>query len=172
MNSRENHNPWVIRTDFSDGTQWVIVCELIAAPQSVMGQEFYARIRYVSDVKYAGLECHNLIRSCPRDCPEFFCFIVGEMTLGNEDYLVLVVGFAPNIDVIAADRWMPKQTALADIKTFRAIPATYRALKITFQLPTWILRLLSTWLVRLAYSVGFYLQRSDTSNLQRNRTQG
>ena len=103
--------------------------ELIAAPQIELGQEFYAYVEYVSDDKYAGMEPEILVRSIPDDYPCFFCFIVDETSLTNEEHPILVVGFSPNRIHPEDYEGPPRQTPLTRIQTFRAIPSTIQSIE-------------------------------------------
>lgn len=129
MTKEDEQNPWVIRTEFSDGEKWSAIRELIAAPQGEIGQKFYAYVKYVSDEKYSGMEAETLVHSLPDDYPGFFCFIADETTFESEEHPVLVVGFSPNsVDPKDYER-TPKQTPSAEIKKFRAIPSTIQSIE-------------------------------------------
>ena len=129
MINQDEQNPWVVRTDFSDDEKWLAVRELISAPQVEVGQKFYAYVRYVSDDKYAGMEPDVLVHSLPDDYPGFFCCIVDEATLTNEEHPILVVGFSPHSDNPKDYERSPSQTLVTDIRTFRAIPSTIQSIE-------------------------------------------
>jgi hypothetical protein len=129
MTNQDGQDPWVIRTDFSDDAKWAAVQELIAAPQTYMGQEFYAYVQFVNDAKYSGVECNDLVHSLPDDYPGFLCFVADETTLNNDEHPILVVDFAPNSVEPEAYQRTPKQTPVTDIKTFRAIPSTIQSIE-------------------------------------------
>ena len=129
VTNQDEQNPWVIRTDFSDNDKWTAVRELIAAPQTDVGQRFYAYVKYVSDEKYAGMEPDKLIHALPDDYPGFFCFIVDSTTLANDEHPILVVGFSPNSVNVEDYQRSPRQTPLTDIKTCRGIPSTIQSIE-------------------------------------------
>ena len=103
--------------------------DLIAAPQTAVGQEFYAYVRYISDEKYAGMDCTELVRSLPDDYPDFFCFVVDSTTLTDEEHPILVVGFSPISGELEDYQRSPEQTLLTDIQTFRAIPSAIQSIQ-------------------------------------------
>jgi uncharacterized protein DUF6924 len=129
MTTPDAQDPWVIRTDFSDDAKWTAVRELIAAPQTDFGQKFYAYVRYVSDEKYSGIECNELVHTLPDDYPGFLCFVVDETTLTDDEHPVLVVDFGPDSTDMEDYRRTPGQTPVTDIKTFRAIPSTIQSVE-------------------------------------------
>lgn len=129
MKALNEHDPWVIRTDFSDDAQWSAVCELIAAPQSEFGENFYAYVQYVNDNRYSGLQCNDLVRALPDNYPGFLCFIVDQSTIANKEHPILVVEFSP-LSLDPNDyRRTPKQTPIAQIKSFRAVPSTIQSIQ-------------------------------------------
>ena len=127
MNSPTEHDPWVIRTDFSSGDGWTNMRELIAAPQKEVGMEFFAHVRYVNDEKYRNKEPHDLVLSLPDDYPEMFCFVVDRECIENQEHPVLVVGFYPS-DNESFDR-KPRDTPSAGMATFRALPAQIQGIQ-------------------------------------------
>lgn len=129
MTSPDAQHPWVVRTDFSDNAKWAAVRELIAAPQTDFGQKFYAYVRYVSDEKYSGIECNEVVRTLPDDYPGFLCFIVDQTTLTDDEHPVLVVDFGPNSTELEDYERTPSQTPVTDIKTIRAIPSTIQCIE-------------------------------------------
>jgi hypothetical protein len=129
MSNQGEQDPWVIRTDFSDDEKWAAVRNLIAAPQTAVGQKFYAYVQYVSDEKYADMDCPELVHSLPDDYPGFFCFVVDSKTLTDEGHPVLVVGFYPNSDRLEDYQRSPKETPLTEIRTFRAIPPAIQSIQ-------------------------------------------
>lgn len=129
MTTPDAQDPWVIRTDFSDDTKWTAVREQIAAPQPDGGKHFYAYVQYVSDAKYSGVGCNDLVHSLPDKYPGFLCFIVDETTLTNDEHPILVVDFAPDSVKLEDYQRTPKQTPVDDIKTFRAIPSAIQGIQ-------------------------------------------
>jgi hypothetical protein len=129
MSNQHQQDPWVIRTDFSDDEEWTLVRDLIAAPQTAVGQKFYAYVRYISDEKYAGMACLELVHSLPDDYPGFFCFVVDSKTLTDEGHPVLVVGFSPKSGEMEDYQRSPKETPSTDIQTFRAIPSEIQSIQ-------------------------------------------
>ena len=127
MNPPTEHDPWVIRTDFSSESGWTKVHELIAAPQKEAGMEFYAHVRYVNDEKYRNKEPHDLVVSLPDDYPEMFCFIVDRECIENQEHPVLVVGFYPSDNESFAQQ--PRDTPSAGMATFRALPAQIQGIQ-------------------------------------------
>jgi len=123
MPTHNEHVPWVIRTDFSNDHKWAAVRKLIAAPQILVGMEFYANVKYVSDKKYSDVACNDLVHSLPGDYPGFLCFLVDATTLSDAEHTILVVGFTPNSLNAEDYQRTPQQTPVADIKTFRALPS-------------------------------------------------
>lgn len=128
MNNQAKQNPWVIRTDFSDGEKWAAVCDLISAPQREVAQDFYAYVRYKDDQQFAKLEPNEVVHTLPDDYPGFFCFVVDE-TLRDDEYPILVIGFSANSVEPEDYQRTPKQTPVADIKTFRAIPSAIQSIQ-------------------------------------------
>jgi hypothetical protein len=129
MNQQGDHDPWVIRTDFSDAVKWATVCDLIAAPQRKIGQDFYAYVQYKDDERFANLEPNDVVHSLPDDYPGFLCFVVDAATLNNDDHPVLVIGFSPNSTELEDYQRTPKQTPLSEIKTFRAVPSAIQSIQ-------------------------------------------
>lgn len=127
MDSPDQPNPWVIRTDFSDDDRWSSVRDRIAAPQTLFGMKVYANVDYVNDESQRDREPHEVVVSLPDDYPDMFCFVVDRECIVNEDYSVLVVGFYPS-DNESFDR-LPRDTPIGDITTFRALPSQIPAIE-------------------------------------------
>ena len=125
----EQHDPWVIRTSFSDDASWSAVRKLISAPQRDMGQEFYAYVQFMDDQRFANLTPSELVHSLPDDYPGFFCFVVDSVTLTKEDHPILVIGFSPNSVNVEDYQRTPNQTPLSEIQMFRAIPETIQSIE-------------------------------------------
>lgn len=121
MNASTEHDPWVIRTDFSSDEKWTDVCDLIAAPEKDTGMEFFAYVRYVSEEKYRDRKGHDLVLSLPDDYPDLFCFVVDRECIQNPEHPVLVLGFYPSAQK-SYDR-PPRETPSGDVATFRALPS-------------------------------------------------
>lgn len=129
MTNQDEANPWVIRTEFSNDGTWTAIREQIAAPQTEMGYSFYAHVRYVSDQQFAGMQPKELVHALPDDYPGFFCFVADDKTFASNEHPILVVGFSPDsLDIKDYER-TPSQTPLADIKSFRAVPATIQGIE-------------------------------------------
>lgn len=120
-------DPWVIRTDFADESQWAAVKAQISAPQKDIAGEFVAYVKFVSDEKDRGKEAGDIVTSLPDTYPHKFCFIVDRECLSNKEHPVLVVGFYPS-DGKSFDR-LPSKTPAADIKTFRSLPSQIQGIE-------------------------------------------
>jgi hypothetical protein len=127
MNDQSENYPWVMRTDFSSDVAWESVCALIALPQT--DEQFCAYVRYVSDLKYKGLLLEQLVQALPDDYLGFLCFIVDNVTLKDAEYPILVIDFSPTSDDMLDYQRYPRQTPIADIRTFRAIPSTIQSIQ-------------------------------------------
>jgi hypothetical protein len=123
------NDPWVVRTDFSDESNWASVRDQIAAPQTEFGMPFYAYVQYVSDAKYDGVPCNDLVRMLPETYPGGLLFIVDQRTLNEKDHPILVVEFArPGAGEKDSAR-RPSDTPEGDIRMFRAIPSTIQSIQ-------------------------------------------
>jgi hypothetical protein len=127
MKEPTEHDPWVIRTDFSSDAQWKTVRELIAAPQKDAGREFFAYVRYVSDDNYQDKQPNDLVLSLPDKYPQFFCFVVDAECIEKPEHPVLVVGFYPS-DNESFGR-SPRETTAGDIRSFRAVPSQIQGIE-------------------------------------------
>jgi hypothetical protein len=127
MNAPTEHDPWVIRTDFSSDEAWTTVRDLIAAPQKDGGVEFFAYVRYVNDKKYRDKGARDLVLSLPDGYPGMFCFVVDRQCIENPGHPVLVVGFYPS-DHKSFDR-KPRETPAGDVLTFRAVPSQIQSIQ-------------------------------------------
>lgn len=123
------HDPWVLRTDFSDDSAWSRVRELIAKPELEGGMKFQAYVRFVSEPDYQGMSAEKIVHSLPDDYPGHFLFVVDKATLSADDYPVLVIYFGPDsIDIKDHER-APKDVPLSEIQHFRALPHTIRVIE-------------------------------------------
>lgn len=127
MHEATEHDPWVIRTDFSSDDKWASVRKLIGAPQKDSGMEFLAYVRYVTDDKFRDKETRDLVLSLPDDYPRMFCFVVDRQCIENPEHPVLVVGFYPS-DHESFDL-CPRDTPECDILFFRALPSQIQAIE-------------------------------------------
>lgn len=127
MDEPTEHDPWVIRTDFSSDDAWTTVRELIAAPQKEAGMEFFAHVRYVNEERYRDKEISDLVLSFPDHYPGMFCFVVDQECIENPEHPVLVVGFYPS-DNESFDR-LPRNTPAGDIRAFRALPSQIQSIE-------------------------------------------
>src|SRR6476659_8177363 len=121
------HDPWVIRTDFSNENEWTRLCELIAAPQTDMGMKFYAYVRFVGDEKFRGKEPRDVVLALPDGYPGHFCFVVDGQCIANPEHPILVVGFYPS-DHKSFTR-KPRDTPAGDVATFRALPSQIQSIE-------------------------------------------
>lgn len=120
-------DPWVIRTDFANESQWAEVKKLISAPQKDIAGEFVAYVKFVSDETYRAKATKDIVTSLPDNYPHKFCFIVDRECLDSKEQPVLVVGFYPS-DGKSFDR-PPSKTPAGDIKTFRALPSQIQGIE-------------------------------------------
>jgi hypothetical protein len=127
MNQSTEHDPWVIRTDFSNDDEWSRVRELVAAPQTDAGMKFYAYVRYVDDGKYQGKEPRDIVLALPDRYPAKFCFLIDRQCIANPEHPILVVGFYPS-DRKSFSR-LPRNTPTGDIATFRALPSQIQGIE-------------------------------------------
>ena len=127
MTELTGHEPWVIRTDFSDDDRWTNVRDLIAAPQETAGMEFFAYVRYVTDKLYRDQQARDVVLTLPDNYPQMFCFIVDRECITNPEHPVLVVGFYP-ADSQSFDR-VPHDTPTGDVSTFRALPSQIQTIE-------------------------------------------
>jgi len=121
------HDPWVIRTDFSNANEWTRICELIAAPQTDMGMKFYAYVRFVGDEKFRGKEARDVVVALPDEYRAHFCFVVDGQCITNPEHSILVVGFYPS-DGKSFTR-KPRDTPAGDVATFRALPSQIQSIE-------------------------------------------
>ena len=127
MESPNQSDPWVVRTDFSDDDRWSSVRELIGAPQKEVGITFFAYVDYVNDETHRDREPHEVVLSLPDDYADMFCFLVDRECIENKDNPVLVVGFYPS-DNESFNR-LPRDTPIGDIVTFRALPSQIQGIQ-------------------------------------------
>jgi hypothetical protein len=127
MPAPQETEPWVIRTDFSDGNQWHKVRELISAAQEESGFEFFAHVKFVSLENYRDKDVRDLVVSLPDNYPFHFCFVVDRECIVNQDHRVLVVGFYPSD--LQSYRRPPRETPTREIKTFRALPSQIQSIE-------------------------------------------
>jgi hypothetical protein len=127
MQEPTEHDPWVIRTDFSNDDYWTTVRDLIAAPQKDAGREFFAYVRYVNDDKYRDKETRDLVLSLPDGYPGMFCFVVDRQCIENPEHPVLVVGFYPSDNKSFSRK--PRATPVGDVSTFRALPSQIQSIQ-------------------------------------------
>jgi hypothetical protein len=81
-------NTLLLRTDFSDESAWVALCEAIRAPQTP--DEFFACVTPVSDHAYDGATVEQLVaRSSPDD--HTFILVADRRALADPEHPVLVV---------------------------------------------------------------------------------
>ena len=80
-------------------------------PRQLSARNFYAYVRYISDEKYAGMDCPELVHSLPDNYPGFFCFVADLKTLTDEGHPVLVVGFSPKSGKMEDYQRFPKRDA-------------------------------------------------------------
>ncbi|WP_254512831.1 DUF6924 domain-containing protein [Anatilimnocola floriformis] len=119
------HDPWVIRTDFLDDAAWEEVCALIAAPQTE--DRFLAYVRYVSDKRWQDALPEKIFAALAADeIPSGFCFVIDRRCLTDPEHPVLVLG-----EVTDWDNWDeavdedPPKVNLA----FRALPRKIQAIQ-------------------------------------------
>jgi len=131
MCSKNEQNPWVIRTFFSDDHTWVLIKKLVSAPQRdpLSGMDFAANVRFIDDPSLANLTGYEIVRILPADYPGFVAFIFDSESNKDREHSLLVVGFAPQGDDVENLERKPNQVPLTDIKMFRAIPATIQAIE-------------------------------------------
>ncbi|EAQ79743.1 hypothetical protein DSM3645_24580 [Blastopirellula marina DSM 3645] len=131
MHEPNAHDPWMIRTDFSDDEKWTVVCEQVSAPQrdSIVGMDFYAYVHFKEDPQFADLGPTELIHALPDDYPGFFCFAADATTFSDDEHPILVIGFSPNSVNPKDYERTPQQTPPSDIQTLRAVPSTIQAIQ-------------------------------------------
>ena len=131
MSSQDEHNPWVVRTSFSDDQTWALIKQRVSAPQTdaLSGMEFTANVRFVEQPAFENLPCHDIIRALPAGYPGFVVFIVDAETMKVEEHPLQVVGFSPKGDAPEDFERKPNQTPVEDLKTFRAIPSTIQSIE-------------------------------------------
>lgn len=77
----------VLRTDFSDESAWVELCQLIQRPVG----EFRAYVEFVSEPEYEGLTVERLLALLPPDYEPSFMFVIDATALSHPDHPVLVI---------------------------------------------------------------------------------
>jgi hypothetical protein len=125
--SKKSEDPWVVRTDFTDDATWKRITAAIKAPRNIGGQDCFAYVNFVNDVKYDGAEPIAIVNSLPDDYPQYFLFIVDSTTLSDPESAILVVNFLPYDD--ESYDTPPRKRQASAIETFRAIPATIQSIE-------------------------------------------
>ena len=124
----------VVRTDFSDDTQWAEVQRAIARPAM-----FRANVMYVDDRQYDGLTVERLVALLPEDFEHTFILVIDRETIVQPEHPILVVDLfdvrgrtfrvipsqlwaVQNNLVIGNQDWDDFATALDDDGVFRGGP--------------------------------------------------
>ena len=76
----------VVRTDFSDDTQWAEVRRAIARPAM-----FQANVMFVDDRQYDGLTVERLLELLPEDFEHTFILVIDRETIVQPEHPILVV---------------------------------------------------------------------------------
>lgn len=99
-------NSLLLRTDFSNVTAWVSLCEAIQVPSK---EGFLATVSCVSDPAYEGLTVEQLLGLAPESGALAFVFIADRLTLTDPEQPVLVVDLCHNpgrtFRVIPGEMW-------------------------------------------------------------------
>lgn len=84
-------NAPVIRTDFDDQLAWVAICELIRRPVNDTGEDFFAYVDFVDDVKFRDMSNAEILACAPVDFKHTFLFVVDRVATHKLEFPVLVV---------------------------------------------------------------------------------
>jgi hypothetical protein len=84
----ESGTSLLLRTDFSDDSAWMALCE---AAQATTEEGFQARLACISDPAYDGLTVEQLVALAPQGGYHSFVFIVDRFALTHPEQPVLVV---------------------------------------------------------------------------------
>jgi hypothetical protein len=102
----ETENALLLRTDFSDESAWVALCEAIQAPQTA--DEFRACVTPVSDPAYDGANVDEIVAG-PSASHHGFVLVADRRALTDPERSVLVVERAHEpgrtFRVIASEAW-------------------------------------------------------------------
>jgi hypothetical protein len=125
--SQQSGDSSVVRTDFTDDAEWQRIVAAIKAPSDIGGQECFAYVKFVDDIRYDGAEPIAIVNSLPDDYPHYFLFIIDSTTLADPETAILVVNFLPYDD----DSYdtPPRERQASAIETFRAIPSAIQSIE-------------------------------------------
>jgi hypothetical protein len=84
----KSDNSLLLRTEFSDDTAWIALCEAAQVPSE---EGFQARVDCISDPVYDGLTVEQLVALSPYGGDHSFVFIVDQLALTHPEQPVLVV---------------------------------------------------------------------------------
>jgi hypothetical protein len=131
MPSDDTHNPWVIRTDFSDGPTWAVVKQQVAAPQldPPTGMEFIANVKFVEEPALQSSSCEDIVHFLPTNYMGFVVFVVDAETIKGKEHPLLVIGFSPPEDTAGNLAQKSPLSTSMPINTFRAIPTTIQSIE-------------------------------------------
>ncbi len=118
---------YLIRTTFEDDAVWEQIVMKIRAPRIIGNTECFAYVKLIEDTKYRGLDPVALVHSLPDDYPQYFAFVVDDLTTSNAEHPILVVNFLPEFAETYGT--LPRERDASEIESFRAVPETIQSIE-------------------------------------------